>query len=186
MVKYVTAILWFLAAAAHAEQSPTEWNLEQGKSSITFIATQNNAPVKGRFLKFSAPVLTFHPDALAQSHVKIEVAMSELEAAYGEVVTTLKQPDWFASDAHPKAVFETKRFEALGENTYRAESTLTIKGIAVPVVLDFTLQTFSDSHAHVTGRAQLQRLDYKIGWEDTSSVENSVTVEIDIRANAAH
>lgn len=174
------AILFCLPLAAHAEIP--HWNLVPEKSSIRWEATQNHAPVAGKFDAFTAEI-AFHPDALGQSHVKISIDTASITTAYDEAQSTLKTADWFAVDAFGHAIFETTRFSALGDNHYQAEGNLTIKGISAPVVLNFTMENYSDTEAHMLGEATLKRTDFNIGWKDTQQVEDNVKVMVEITAS---
>ena len=75
-----------------------------------------------------------------------------------------------------------KSIKHLDGNKYEADSTLTIKDHVEPVILTFTLDEFSDASASVTGETILKRTNFKIGWDDVSSVKDDVKVTIKIKA----
>lgn len=162
---------------------PIHFALVPEKSEIRFEAVQNNAPVKGGFNGFSGDI-AFHPDALPTSHTKIMVDIGSVFADYDEVAETLKTADWFDNGGFPQAVLETESFTALGDNRYEAVAALTIKGQRVPVTLHFTVNSFSDTQANVTGEAILKRTDFNIGWQDTATVADEVKVTFSVFARA--
>ena len=69
-------------------------------------------------------------------------------------------------------------------NDYVATGTLTIRGVTKPVTLPFAL-AISGKTAHMTGTAQVTRLDYNIGegeWAGDKPVSHEVTVTVDLTA----
>ena len=50
---------------------------------------QNNSPVTGQFKNFTADI-AFHPDALDQSKIRVDVDTNSVAASYNEVPATLK------------------------------------------------------------------------------------------------
>lgn len=167
---------------AHATEA-VEWTLNPEKSTIQWVATQNNAAVEGSFTDFTAEIV-FHPDDLANSHATVTVDTASVTTGYSDAVTTLKDKDWFFIESFPKAVFKTGTITAVDDNNnFKSEGTLTIKDKTVPVTLNFLLHHMHEHEAHIIGEAILKRTDFNIGWSDTSQIEDKVTVKVEIKAN---
>src|SRR5690242_18300077 len=75
-----------LAATPH-------WKIVPNESTLTFTATQNDAPVTGKFKTFSGEI-NFDPAQLNASNVHIIVDMNSLSTSYDDLTTTLMTPDW--------------------------------------------------------------------------------------------
>ncbi len=139
MVKYLFVLLALVSFSANA--APVVYKVDTKQSSLKFEAVQNGSPITGKFVNFDG-VINFAKDDLANSNAKINIQMNSVTADYAEVPKTLKEKEWFDVSKFSTATFEAKGFKYLGSDkhpAYSAEGTLTIKGISVPVKLDFTL-----------------------------------------------
>lgn len=174
MVKYLALLFTLIAFDANA--AAVDYKIIPAESSIGFTAVQNGSNVGGNFSKFSGTI-KFAPDDLANSSAKITIEMASVTAAYTEVPKTLKEKDWFDVSAFPSAVFESTSFKKIDEKNFEALGNLTIKGIKLPVTLKFTLDEFTPAKAVANGTASLSRTKYKIGWSDTSSVQDAVKIQ---------
>src|SRR5271155_3612871 len=99
MIKKLLFVLLLLPVFANA--AAPSWKIVPNQSSITFTATQNDAPVTGSFKAFSGEI-NFAPDQLKASNVQIVVDMGSATASYGQVTDTLKTPDWFNVKVFPQ------------------------------------------------------------------------------------
>ena len=183
-MKMLLAVILLFCASAQAVEPAPLYTVDKAKSTITFTAVQNNAPVTGSFQTFDAQI-RFSPDALETSSAIVSIDTGSVQASYGEVASNLKGKDWFAVDTFPKAIFTSKKITHLTGNRYQADATLTIRDKTVPVKLDFTLTQFSPTHATVDGTTTLKRTDFGIGqgeWKDTSAVKEEVRVAIHLIA----
>jgi polyisoprenoid-binding protein YceI len=160
-----------------------QWQVLPKQSNISFKATQNHAPVEGKFTRFSANI-SFDPDHLETSSVKAIVDTGSVTTDYQEVADNLKQKDWLAVDAFPKATFESKNFKHLKGNQYEALGTLTIRNHKEPAKLLFTL-IIKDNIASMVGTATLLRTKFGVGqgeWKSTKVVEDAVKVKVVLKA----
>ena len=90
--------------------------------------------------------------------------------------------DWFNAGDFPTAEFTSDTVELVEGNSYRAQGTLSIKGISQPVEMDFTLDIAGDT-ATAKGTAIVNRLDYQLGsGVGTDTVGDIVTVTLDLTA----
>lgn len=160
------------------------WVIVPDKSSLTFTAIQNNAPVNGEFKKFSGDI-NFDPQQLTQSNVHIVVDMGSTETSYKQIADTLKTMDWFHVKHFPKAIFDAKSFTKTGNNTYQANGQLTLCDKTLPLTVSFVLDKYTPQEAHVTGDAIIQRTKYGIGkgdWASTEAVKDDVKINFVIEA----
>lgn len=160
------------------------WQIQPDKSSITFVATQNNSPVTGKFKTFTGNI-QFDPNQLSASKVNMMVDIGSVSTSYGQIADTLKTPDWFDAKLFPRAVFKASAFTKTGKNSYQAHGTLTLRDKTLPVVLIFTLEDYTKTTARAEGSATLQRTAFGIGkgdWANTEEVKDRVQVNFTIVA----
>ena len=155
------------------------------KSTLKFTATQNNAPVEGKFKDFDADI-AFDPDHLDISHIRVTVDVGSLDLADSETKDTLLTADWLDAEAHPKAVFASTAIDRFpGTENFYAKGNLTLRGVTMPATLNFTMEFMDDHSAIATGYATLQRGDFGVGqkeWAKDDVVKKSVRVEFRISA----
>ncbi|WP_065235658.1 YceI family protein [Legionella waltersii] len=160
------------------------WKIIPDESSLSFTATQNNAPVTGTFKSFSGEI-SADPDHLEASHVKIIVEMNSVTTSLKDIEDALKTSDWFNVSSFPQAIFESSQFIKTNGNALQAKGTLSLKGKSLPVVLNFTFENISDNKTKATGHAQLIRADFGVGqgeWSSTEEIKNEVQVNFVITA----
>ncbi|WP_428696662.1 YceI family protein [Stappia sp.] len=169
------------ALVAGTPAAASSWTVDPSKSSLTFVATQNGAPVEGRFAGWSAEI-TLDPQAPETGRIRAVIDTASAVTGQGQVDQTLTSAAWFDPASHPDAVFESGSITALGDDRYEAVGTLTIKGTARELVLPFTLSVDGDS-ARAQADVSLARLVFGIGSDiPEATVANDVTVRLDIAA----
>lgn len=160
------------------------WNIVPEKSKIYFIATQNGAPVTGKFNDFKGQI-NFDPDHLSESKARIIVDVNSISTSYQDLTDALKTADWFDMKLFPEAVFNSSTFTKAGDNQYQAKGTLTIRDQTVPVTLTFTFQQPTADTALVKGTTYLKRTDFGVGqgeWSSVNEIQNDVKVNFIVNA----
>lgn len=161
------------------------WQIVPNESSINFTATQNNAPVTGKFSSFTGNI-NFDPTQLNNSNVKIVVDINSMTTSYEQVADTLKTAEWFDSKSFPNATFTSTGFVKTGDKTYQANGNLTIRDKTVPVQLTFTLKNYSADKLNLEGSTTLKRTAFGLGqgdWAKTDAVKDDVRVNFTLSAN---
>ncbi len=158
------------------------WVISAPSSKIEFVATQGAANITGSFAKFDGQIV-FDPAKLDTSKVLINIDMSSVAISISDALITMQGPEWFALAQFPKATFAANKFKKLDGNDYIASGKLTVKGKAVPTELYFSLDTYSNTNAVVTGYAILKRSDFNIGSKDikkANGINDGVKVQFTI------
>ena len=158
------------------------WKIVPNESSLTFTATQNGAPVTGKFTNFSGEIY-YDPNQLSQSHVKIMIDVGSITDAYNQLSDTLKTPDWFNVKAFPEAIFQSSHFTKTKDNTFQANGNLTIRDKTLPVTLTFTQEEYSKTKAVIKGSALIKRTAFGVGqgeWSDTKTVKDDVKINFTV------
>jgi polyisoprenoid-binding protein YceI len=174
----------FLSTSLFA--ATTHWTIIPNESTLSFTATQNNAPVTGEFKKFTGDI-AFSEQDLAASSVDIKIDMNSLNTSYGELKDTLLAADWFNVKLFPTAVFKANKFIKKSEHQYEADGTLTIRDKTLPIILNFTLENTAPNKVIAKGTATINRTAFGVGqgeWASTKEIKDSVEVGFTIHANS--
>lgn len=164
----------------------THWTIIPNESTLSFTATQNNAPVTGEFKKFTGDIL-FSEQDLTASSVDIKIDMNSLNTSYGELKDTLLAADWFNVKLFPSAEFKATQFTKKSEHQYQANGTLTIRDKTLPMTLDFTIENIAPNKVIAKGKATINRTQFGVGqgeWASTKEIKDSVEVDFIIHAKS--
>jgi polyisoprenoid-binding protein YceI len=174
----MTALVPTISAADAAT-----WKLDPGKSKLGFSGTQTGTKFQGTFTRYNA-VIEFDPDHLETSHIVVTVDLATATTNDKQRDTALPGKDWLDVAKFPTAEFETRAINRKGADAYEAVGTLTLRGVAMPLTLPFTLE-MNETSAHAKGHTQLSRSAFGIGqgpWATNQWVAFEVGVDIDITA----
>ncbi len=161
------------------------WQIVPSESSLVFIATQNNAPVKGSFKSYTGDI-QFDKADLAASKVRLSVDIGSVSTSYQPVADTLKTEDWFNVKAFPQALFESKSIKQIKDG-YQAQGMLSIRDKSAPLTIDFSLKEGSPEKIKVKGEATISRTQFGIGqgeWAATDEVKDKVKIDFDFALQA--
>jgi len=177
-------IFLFLLLPLIAFAEIPSWTIIPNESTLTFTATQNGAPVTGKFTRFSGEI-NFDLAQLDKSNVEIIVNVGSISDPYNELSDTLMSSDWFNTKIFPQAIFQSTGFIKTGDKTFQAKGTLTIRDKTQPIVLNFTQEEYSPTKAKITGSTTIKRTAFGVGqgeWSDTKAVKDDVQVNFTINA----
>jgi len=178
----VKAILILIILPTLSVAAVPSWKILPNESTLTFTATQNGAPVTGKFTQFSGDI-NFDPNQLAESHVKIIVDVGSISDAYNQLSDTLKTSDWFNVKAFPKAIFQSSNFVKTGDKTFQANGSLTLRDKTLPITLTFSQVEYSPTKAVMKGSTTIKRTLFGVGqgeWSDTKAVKDDVKVDFTV------
>ncbi len=150
-------------------------------SRITFTSRQMGVPVEGAFRKFDASV-ALDPAVPAAARGQLRIDLASIDIGVREVNEEATGAQWFDVKRHPDARFDMRQIQAQGGGRFQVSGTLTIKGVAQPVVMETVLKP-GTNHAVMEGSFVIKRLDFGIGggvWGDVKVVANEVTVQFQL------
>jgi polyisoprenoid-binding protein YceI len=163
------------------------WKLDLAKSKLGFSGTQTGTKFQGVFTRWNTEI-EFDPDRLEASHIMVTVDLATATTKDAQRDKALPDTNWFDTGHFPTATFESREIHSKGANDYEAIGTLTLRGVAAPVTLPFTLQIDGTS-AHAKGHAELSRRTFGIGqgpWATDQWVAFEVGVDIDVTATTGN
>jgi cytochrome b561/polyisoprenoid-binding protein YceI len=163
------------------QQVESEWAVTEGTLGIT--VRQMGADVSGSFADWTAEI--DFDDTITDGQagtVDVEIAIASL--TLGSVTQQAMGPDYFASQDFPTARFTADILKT--EEGYRADGTLTLRGVEHRVRLPFAL-TLDGTTAQMQGSTSLDRRVYEIGagMTDESQLGFEVIVSVDLIAERA-
>ena len=170
-------------AASAAQARP--YMVDKSASRLGFTGAMSGAAFQGSFRRWDATI-DFDPNNLPASRAVVIVDMTSAATGDGARDEALPSSDWFAAKTHPRATFVSRSITRTGPNRYAAAGTLTIRGVARPVVLPFTL-ALTGPTAKMTGQLVLDRTTFGVGqgqWRTGSTVATQVTVNVNLTATA--
>ncbi|NBB15948.1 polyisoprenoid-binding protein [Caulobacter sp. SLTY] len=179
------AVLFLAALPAAAAPAPA-WTVDKAASKIGFSSSFDGEGFNGAFARWDAQI-RFDPANLAGSSAVVTIDTASVFTGNGDRDANLKEPKWFSSKAHPKAVYRTTGFKALGGGRYQATGTLTLRGQSKPLTLPFTLVITGDQ-AKMNARISLSRLAFGVGqdeWKKIDVIPDPVTVTVQVTARRA-
>lgn len=158
------------------------WDVDMAGSTLGFTATQGGEAFHGTFPRFT-PRIDFDEAAPEQGHIDVTVDLASVTVEGKDRQEGILGPEWFDTARIATAHFASRAITRVQGRNYRAEGTLTLKGITRPVVLDFTLS--GEREVVATGQALLQRNAFAIGTGDYASADwiaYPVTVQFRVKA----
>jgi cytochrome b561/polyisoprenoid-binding protein YceI len=158
------------------------WAIAPG-GRLGFATSWSGTKIDGNFGNWSADI-RFNPDALPRSKIRVTIAVASANSGDSERDGTLKGSDFFDTGNHPQATWASTAIRHLGGNRYRADGTLSLRGVSRPVPITFTL-AIDGKDAQVSGNASLSRLAFGVGqgeFSGTGDLPDKVSVRFDFRA----
>ncbi len=141
------------------------------------------ADVQGSFADWTAAI-QFDETAVDGKHGNVTVTIATDSLTLGSVTPQAKAAEFFDTAAHPTATFTADILAA--DQGYTAQGTLTLRGMAKPVTLPFTL-VLDGTTATMEGTTTLDRRDFGMGasYADETSVGFPVVVTVKLTATRA-
>ena len=168
----------------------TTWRMAPGRSSIEFkVKHLLFLNVEGKFRKFEGKVVTENRDF---SIVQIEcfIPVNSIYTGNQDRDKHLLEEDFFYLDRFPEISFKSKSILKTGENTYKIEGDLTIRGITIPIQLKGKyggqkVISSGKTLAEFTAYGSLNRNEFGLTWNTVTEAGGALvgeTVEIIINA----
>lgn len=170
------ALAGLVGAAALAAPAAVAADYVQARGGLSFVGNYQGETFTGVFPGFSTR-LQFDPAAPQAARLEVDIPLAAADTRNSERDSTLKGADFFNVARFASARYSAQGFTALGDDRYRADGTLELRGIRKPVALTFTLS--GGNNPVLVGQAVVKRLDFGIGggdWADVSIIPNEIAV----------
>lgn len=137
--------------------------LAAGDSEVSFIADVTGEQTPGIFAESAVEALIDEANPAASSIVA-RVQTASVSSENMQVAGSLPEPEWFAVEAHPEAIFESSVVTMTDEGALRVTGNLTLKQTTKEVSF---LMALTDEGGKQVARGEftIDRRDYDIGMQ---------------------
>lgn len=156
---------------------PHDWVINPEASYVELTGTAFGAAKTARISEVQAAISLDLENPAATGRIEALLGMASIDAGDSIANSELLGSGWFDVANHPGVTFLAEEITG-GDGAYDAIGTLTIKEIAVPLTLPFTVSV-TDGVAVGEAELLLNSPDYGLGG---SSVADEVTVRLYIEA----
>jgi cytochrome b561/polyisoprenoid-binding protein YceI len=160
------------------EQVASDWQVQDGSLGISIV--QMGSAVQGEFADWTAQI-SYADDPSTEKNGEVNVTISISSLTLGSVTQQAMGPDYFDATQFATATFQADLLRT--DTGLVADGTLTIKDIAMPLRLPFTLKIEGNA-ATAQGSAQVNRMDFGIGQSVTETGTLAFEVAIDFALTA--
>jgi polyisoprenoid-binding protein YceI len=169
------AALWLTLPAEAAG-----FRFDASNSELAFTGDWSGEPVPGVFGRFSGRA-DFDASAPLKTRFRTEIEVASLDTDDEQRDEAMRGPDFFDTDAHPRAVWESAGDCSASGAALSCPGQLTLKDVSKPVPL--TITPAADGGG-VEGRAELSRTAFGVGtgdWADTDTIADAVAIRFTLR-----
>jgi len=177
----VRALLAALALLAGGTAAADAWQGDRASGVLQFVAMQAGAKFTGSFEQYDVR-FDFDPARPAEGRLDVMVVLASADTADPERDEILKGREFLWAERHPQANFHATKFRRTGAR-WRADGELTLRGIAHPVSVLFTLDR-KPGFLGMKGGATFRRLAFGVGqgeWASTEWIGDEVEVRFDLK-----
>jgi polyisoprenoid-binding protein YceI len=169
------------------------WNIDPSHTSLEFaVRHMMISTVRGSFKVSGGGVELDDQGKLLGVEATIETASVNTKDTQRD--GHLNSPDFFDSANHPNITFKSTNVQANGDNNYKVEGHLTIRGETKPVTLEVeTSQTQKDPWGNTkiaaNGTTKISRKEWGLVWNAALEsggvlVADEVKITLDVQAAA--
>ncbi|MFZ0996462.1 MAG: YceI family protein [Candidatus Dormiibacterota bacterium] len=169
------------------------WKVDNSHTSLEFSARHMMvSTVKGHFKEFTGEV-ELDPSDLTRSKARAEIQAASLDTREEKRDGHLRSADFFDVEKFPVITYQSGKIESRGDNRFRVQGDLTIRGVTRPVELDVEFLGMSTSPygfrvAGFEASGSLSRKDFGLNWNvslETGGflVGDEIKIRIDAEAD---
>lgn len=176
------------------ETKVTNWTIDPAHSIAEFaVRHMMISTVRGHFSDVSGTI-TFDPNNPANSLVHAEINAASVDTGQDQRDDHLRSADFFEVEKYPKIVFDSTKFEKVGDDRYKIVGNLTIRDVTREVELDARflgqiLDAFGKQRIGVEATTTINREDFGLTWNQVLEaggvmVSDTINITLNIAATA--
>lgn len=173
------SLLAALCALGEPQRALAEpmWRVDPAASDLGFTLAIGGSQATGGFETWAAEI-AYDPAAPERGRVAVTVDISSVVIDTAPARQPMVGPDWLAVAEFPAATFEGSGFSVGEDGSFALPGTLTLKGVARPMMLTGTLSV-EGPLATATVSGVIARADHRVGPPDPAvSAEVEITARI--------
>jgi len=175
-------ISFVILGALTARAGAACWHSRLEGSHVTFEVMQSGSPMQGAFKIFAGKICV-DPDDPSRDAVSVNIDTASIDIKMPKVNQALRGSDLLNVERWPNARFDSTAIKAFGDDHYRAEGALHIKGVRRDISVPFELHRSANNSMKAVGSFSIKRLDYGVGegqWNDTGMIGDTVKIEFTV------
>jgi polyisoprenoid-binding protein YceI len=147
----------------------TKWTLDPAHSELKFkVKHMMISNVTGNFKKFNVEANTDEDD-FTKAKINVTADLNSIDTNNEQRDTHLKSADFFETDKHPEAKFESTSVSKKHDDVYEVKGNLTIRGTTKPVTLNAEFggigkDPYGNIKAGFTVEGKINRKDFGLTW----------------------
>lgn len=168
------------------------YSIDPSHSRFGFVARHAMVTkVRGGFNEFEG-TLEIDGEEPTRSSGQITIQAKSIDTRSEDRDAHLRSNDFFAMDQYPEMRFESTGIEAKGDDTYRVNGDLTIRGETRSVTFDVefsgaAIDPWGNTRIGLEGSTKVNRKDWGVNWNAALEaggvlVSEKVTIEFEIAA----
>ncbi len=145
------------------------WDFDLQHSTVGFwVRHLMVTKVRGGFTSWRG-TLFVDEDAPEKSRVEVEIDAASIDTGDEKRDAHLKSAEFLDVDKHPTITFKSKKVEKPGQDRFRVEGELTVRGTTRPVALDVEYagrakDPWGGERAGFSAAAAVDRKDFGLNW----------------------
>ena len=166
------------------------WVLDPHHRSVSFSAKHMGvSTVRGRFLKVDGEIDLDDPDDPTTGQGTVVIETASVDTGNEGRDKHLSGPDFFDVERYPEIRFEVKGVEKTGDDRYKVEGDLTIRGVTKRVELDYehsgsVTDPYGNTRVGGALTGTIKRSDWGLSWNAPLGgggllVSDKIKLEID-------
>lgn len=176
MTKFLSTIMLFSIAFGLTAKEPQNFNGKVNLQESTIAWTGYKVTGKHNGLvNLKSANLNFEGNTLKGGAFEIDmnsISCLDMTGEYAtKLVNHLKSDDFFGVANHPVVSFKTTRVVHQGQDLYKIEGNLTIKGVTKPIRFNSKVKDM-DGKKQLTAQIKLDRADFNVKYGSGSFFDN--------------
>lgn len=147
----------------------TKWKSDPAHSELKFkVKHMMISNVTGNFKKFNVEANTDEDD-FTKAKIEVTADLNSIDTNNEQRDTHLKSADFFETDKHPEARFESTSISKKNDDVYEIKGNLSIRGTTRPVTLNAEFggigkDPYGNIKAGFTVEGKINRKDFGLTW----------------------
>ncbi len=151
--------------------------------TISFVGTAPGKKHDGGFAKWRFTKVDIPGGDLAKGIIELEIDIASVHSDAGKLTNHLQQPDYFSAAEFPKAKLAIKNAkpgekDSSGAQLYEADGELTIRGVAAPLTVTFSV--VEEKPLKVKGTATVNRDSFGVGPKSNPEAPRTPNADVAI------
>ncbi len=187
------AVLALALLAAPSGAGAKTYKVDPDHSSVAFSVRHLLGKVRGRFDRFEGRIV-FDANDPAKTEIEGAIDAGSINTNVPKRDQHLRSDDFFDVEKFPKITFKSTKVTDVdrASNSGKLHGTLTIRGVARPVILEASFlgdskDPWGNQLGAFTARTKINRKDFGLNWNEvleTGGLMVGEEVEIEIEAAA--